>query len=144
MWYFSLRYNKNRWKEKKKKLVWIPRNLKHLVIHSRFIFFWWIRQDSSHLELQARFFAKGKKQDSCLNFKKSWISCDSYLILIYLINQTRLCFSWITGKNLISFLSRRILPEYYDYEESCLIFKKNKNLDRTKTRSSTSGHTYAL
>jgi hypothetical protein len=60
--YFSWISDKNPWKEKKKKLVWIPRNSKYLIILSRFLFFWWISQDSFHLELQARFFARGRKK----------------------------------------------------------------------------------
>ncbi len=36
--YFSWISDKNPWKEKKKKLVWIPRNSKYLIILSRFLF----------------------------------------------------------------------------------------------------------
>ncbi len=50
------------------------------IVLSRFLFFLIIRedsfaipaiQDSCILELQARFFARGRKKDSCLNFKNS-------------------------------------------------------------------------
>jgi hypothetical protein len=71
-------------KGKKKKLVWTSRNFKYLVVLSRFSFSWPIRQDSFYLALQSRFFLRGKKKDSCLKSKKSWISCHSCLVLLFL------------------------------------------------------------
>jgi hypothetical protein len=109
-----------------------------LLVLSRFLFSWSLRQDSFHLEFQSRFFLRGKEKDSCLNFKKSWISCYSCSILLFLNNQTRFFSSWTSDKNLFSFLSKGILPDHYDWKESCLITKKNKNLERNEARSSTS------
>jgi hypothetical protein len=82
-------------KGKKKNLVWNLKDLDYLVILSRFLLSWSIRQDSVHLELHTRFFLREKEKDSCLNFKANK-------------NLT-----WST--------------------------KKNKNLERTGPRTSTSG-----
>ncbi len=125
--YLSWWSDKNFWKEKEKKLVWITRNFKYLVILSIFLFSWSIRQDSFHLELQARFFARGKEKDSCLKIKNSWKSCHSCLILVLLINQTRFCSSWIPDKNLLSFLSKRIWKERWQERRLVAHFSTEKS-----------------
>jgi hypothetical protein len=53
----------------KKKLVWILRNIKFLIIFGRFFFSWFIKQDSFHLEFQSRIFFLSSWKESHLNFK---------------------------------------------------------------------------
>jgi hypothetical protein len=135
---FILKIREDSFKRKKRFLSEFNKSLEYLVILAWFFYFWLVSQDSFHLELQSRFFLRGKEKDSCLNLRKSWISCHSCLILLLLINQTRFLSSWISCKNLFSFLSKGILPEHHDSKESCLIIKKIKNLERTMARTSTS------
>jgi len=55
-----------------------------------------------------------EKKESCLKFKKFWISCNSFQILFFLIDQSRFFSSWTSGKNLLK----------EKQKESCLNFKK--------------------
>ena len=112
--HLSWRSGKNLLQKEKKNLVWTSRNFKYLAILSRFLFSWSIRQDSFHLEFQARIFFLSCYKEPCLNSKKFLISCTSFQILCFLIDQPRFFSSWTSNKNLVSFLLKRISPELQD------------------------------
>ena len=86
---WSWKAGKNLFLSYHKNLVWIVRNLKYLIFLSSFCFFIIFRQDYFDLELQTRFFLKEKKKILVWTLNISWISYDSCLILLFLINQTR-------------------------------------------------------
>ncbi len=99
--------DKNLLREKEKKLVWILRNIEYRVIHSRFLTSWSISQDSCYHELQPRVLPRGRKKDSCLNFKKSWISYQSCLILFFLNYQIRIFLLSFRIKSCMKSMSRK-------------------------------------
>ena len=128
---WSWKAGKNIFLSYHKNLVWIVRNLKYLIFLSSFCFFIIFRQDSFDLELQTRFFLKEKKKILVWTLNISWISYDSCLILLFLINQTRFLSSWNSDKILFTFLSKRILPEYRNLSES----KEKQEPGKNRARS---------